>query len=223
MLNKFKAICALDPSRRRQWLYLIWQRIKTQYILKHYLFDCGEHSIVEQPLFWTPELIALGSHCHIWSGCRIEGISRYGTQHFSPHIVFGDNVGVQQNCHITAASTLFIGSNVNILCGVVITDIDHGHNVLNVNFANQPLSVSETYIGDNCFIGAGAKILAGTRLGDNCIVGANAVVRGNYPPGTMIAGIPARIIKQYDQASESWKRTHLNVAEVSTSSLEKRL
>ena len=223
MFRKLLSLWAMDPSRQRQLLYFIFQRLKTKLLLKRRLQASGQRNIIERPLFWTPEWIALGNDCHIWSGCRIEGVSKHGAQRFLPHIVFGDNVGIQQNCHITAASTLFIGSNVNVLCGVVITDIDHGHNALNVNFANQPLIVCETYIGDNCFIGAGAKILAGTRLGANCIVGANAVVRGNYPPGTMVAGIPARIIKQYDQASKSWKRIHLDVAEVSAPSLEKRL
>jgi acetyltransferase-like isoleucine patch superfamily enzyme len=208
MLSKLSNIWALDPSRRWQWLRFTVLRLKTSLLLRYRLRGCGQRNIVEHPLFWTPEFITLGNNCHLWPGCRIEGISCDGSQHFLPHIVFGDNIGIQQNCHITAASTLTIGNDVNVLCGAMITDIDHGYDDLQINFANQPLRVVETQIGDNCFIGAGAKILAGTTLGSNCIVGANAVVRGNFPPGTMIAGIPARIIKRYDQASRSWRSIH---------------
>jgi acetyltransferase-like isoleucine patch superfamily enzyme len=209
MLNKIGRVCALGPSRRMQLLRFVFLKIKMKLRIKRIMRGCGDRNIIDRPLFWTPEWITLGSNCHIWPGCRIEGISQYGSTRFNPHILIGDNVGIQQNCHITAASVLVIGDNVNILCGVVITDIDHGYNELNINYASQPISVTETHIGDNCFIGAGARILAGTRLGRNCIVGANAVVRGDFPAGTMLAGMPARIIKRYDQDSKTWKRVEM--------------
>lgn len=222
MLSKLRSIWALDPSRRRQWLRFKIQRFKTALLLKRRLRDCGQRSIIERPIFWTPEWITLGSGCHIWPGSRIEGISCYGNQRFNPHIIVGNNVGIQQNCHITAASVLIIGNDVNVLCGAVITDIDHGYEEINVNFANQPINVKETHIGDNCFIGAGARILAGTKLGANCIVGANAVVRGSFPSGTMLAGIPARIIKRYDQASKSWRHIESHGANKHSTLVEHR-
>jgi acetyltransferase-like isoleucine patch superfamily enzyme len=221
MLNKLHSIWKLDPSRRLQWLSFIFLRLKTALLTKRRLRACGPRSIVEHPLFWTPEWISLGSNCHIWPFARIEGISRYGNQLFSPHIIIGDNVGIHQNCHITAASVLVIGNNVNVLCGVVITDIDHSFVDLNVNFANQSITVKDTYIGDNCFIGAGAIILAGTKLGANCIVGANAVVRGSFPSGTMLAGIPASIVKRYDEDSKSWRPIE-NCSDSKTSPIEER-
>lgn len=203
MLNKLHKVLTLVPSRRWQWLRFSVLKLKTSLLLRYRLRGCGQGNIVEKPLFWTPEFITLGNDCHLWPGSRIEGISEEGSQ---PHIVFGDNVGIQQNCHITAASTLYLGNNVNVLCGVVITDIDHGYDDVNINYAIQPLRVNETLISENCFIGAGARILAGTKLGNGCIVGANAVVRGTFPPGVMIAGIPARIIKRFDPISASWHR-----------------
>lgn len=206
MLSKLRAVWALEPSRKKQWLRFVALRLKTSLVLKHRLRGCGIGNIIERPVFWTPEWITVGSGCHVWPSCRIEGISRHGTQTYAPHIVLGDKVGIQQSCHITAASTLIIGDNVNILCGTVVTDIDHGHDDPDVNIAEQTLHVRETRIGNNCFIGAGAKILAGTTLGSHCIVGANAVVRGHYPSGSMIAGIPGRVIKRHDAASQTWKR-----------------
>ena len=49
-------------------------------------------------------------------------------------------------------------------------------------------------IGDNVFIGAGARVLGGIRLGDNSIVGANAVVVKDVAPATTVVGIPAKPI-----------------------------
>jgi serine O-acetyltransferase len=50
-------------------------------------------------------------------------------------------------------------------------------------------------IGDNVFIGAGARVLGGITLGNNVVIGANAVVIDNVPDGATAVGIPARIIK----------------------------
>jgi len=49
-------------------------------------------------------------------------------------------------------------------------------------------------IGDNVFIGAGARILGGIRVGNNATIGANAVVVHDVPDGATVVGIPARVI-----------------------------
>jgi acetyltransferase-like isoleucine patch superfamily enzyme len=53
----------------------------------------------------------------------------------------------------------------------------------------------DVYIGDNCFIGAHAIILAGVTIGDNCIVSAASVVARDVPPGSLVAGNPARLLE----------------------------
>ena len=54
----------------------------------------------------------------------------------------------------------------------------------------------DTFIGSNCFIGARAIILAGIRVGDNSVVGAGSVVIADVPPNSIVAGNPAKIIRQ---------------------------
>lgn len=51
-------------------------------------------------------------------------------------------------------------------------------------------------IGRRCFIGGGATILPGVTIGDESIVGAGAVVTADVPPNTIVAGNPARIVRQ---------------------------
>ena len=53
-----------------------------------------------------------------------------------------------------------------------------------------------TRIGRNCFIGGRAMILPGVEIGDGCIVGAGAVVTKSVPPGCIVAGNPARILRE---------------------------
>ena len=49
-------------------------------------------------------------------------------------------------------------------------------------------------IGDDCWIGSGVIFLDGARVGDGCVVGAGAVVRGHFPPRSVIVGMPARVV-----------------------------
>ncbi len=49
-------------------------------------------------------------------------------------------------------------------------------------------------VGDDVFIGAGAKVLGAITVGDGAMIGANAVVMCNVPAGATAVGIPARIV-----------------------------
>lgn len=162
---------------------------------------------MSRPLFWTPEYIELGENVHIWPGCRIEAVDNYCNILFTPSIRIGDRTTFQQNCHLVAADVLDIGNDCTFSLDVLVTDSDHRFDLEGVNVLAQPLVVKRTRIGKNCFIGAGARIHAGTELGDHCIVGANAVVRGIFPDNCVIAGVPARIIKRRDPDTGAWKKT----------------
>lgn len=74
-----------------------------------------------------------------------------------------------------------IGKNVNIGQQVTIGGRS--------NISQLPI------IGDNVFIGAGAKILGDVIIGDNVVIGANSVVISNAPENSVLAGVPARILK----------------------------
>ena len=55
---------------------------------------------------------------------------------------------------------------------------------------------ADTYIGKNCVIGARSIILPGVRIGDSTIVAAGSVVTKDTPPNTILAGNPAKIVKE---------------------------
>lgn len=208
ILRFLRTFASLAPSRRMQWFSFQRDRLLTQLVFSRRLKACGANSIVQKPLFWTPEFIELGSRVFIWAGCRIEGIDSYGESRFNPCIHIGDRSSFQQNCHVIAADRLFIGDNCTFSVGVLLTDNDHAYETEGQNVLAQPLIVRPTRIGHNCFIGAGAKIQAGTTLGDHCVVGANAVVRGSFPDHSVIAGVPARIIKRRDPKTGKWLKTN---------------
>lgn len=108
---------------------------------------------------------------------------------------------------MTSGGELIIGSHTTLTENIMITNIDHEYRQIGVHVLNQKHIIKETIVGENCFIGFGAVIQAGTVLGKQCVVGANSVVRGRFPDFCVIVGAPARIVKRYDAESEQWRRT----------------
>lgn len=64
---------------------------------------------------------------------------------------------------------------------------------------NRPFHEDDILIGDDCWIGTNVFIKEGVVLGDDCIVAANSVVTKSFPSGSIIAGIPAKIIKTKEE------------------------
>ena len=85
---------------------------------------------------------------------------------------------------------IHIGENTLVAGGVTILSHDHCKRVNN----NQPFLI-DTHIGNNCFIAVGAIILPGVKIGNEVIVGAGAVVTKDVPSNSVVAGNPARIIR----------------------------
>lgn len=114
-------------------------------------------------------------------------------------INIGKGVGISGST-IYALSSISLGDNVIIGSGCKI--IDNDFHALEpekrINQKDADIKRCPIEIGDNCFIGMNSIILKGTTLGCNCIVGAGSVVHGSFPDNVVIAGNPAKVIKQID-------------------------
>ena len=172
-------------------------------LYKPFLGKFGLPSYIGRPVFIKNfKRIFIGKKVRIFPGARIEVIDKKSS------ITFEDNISVGQNLHITSATNLIIGKNTTIAENVFITSIEHEYQQINTHIMEQRNIVSDTIIGENCFIGYGAVIQAGTILGKQCVVGANAVVRGHFPDYCVIVGVPARIVKRYDTENNVWRKTN---------------
>jgi lipopolysaccharide O-acetyltransferase len=108
-------------------------------------------------------------------------------------LFFGRDVQLNDSCHIACAEQIEIGDFALIASRVYISD--HDHDTTNIEVHSSVIS-KPTIIGKRVWIGEGACILKGVTLGDDCIVGANAVVTRNFPAGSVIGGVPARLIRR---------------------------
>lgn len=95
---------------------------------------------------------------------------------------------------IACAKSITIGNGVFIGRNTYITDSDH-HRLMyeESEIINEPEAVN---IGDHVLIGFGAIVLKGVTIGDGAVIAAGAVVTRDVPPKCVVAGVPARIIKE---------------------------
>lgn len=113
-------------------------------------------------------------------------------------IHIGDNVSLSQNVHIAAAKLVVIGDGCLIGSDVLITDHNHSFGVdyLDILPSSRPLDVrGGTVLGKHIWLGDNVKILSGVVLGDNVVVAANSVVTKSFLGNVVIAGNPAKVIK----------------------------
>ena len=87
-------------------------------------------------------------------------------------------------------------------CGIM-HDVTIGTNSVPIQSVSYGNKFGVPVIGNDVFIGAGAKVLGGIKIGDNAVIAANSLVTTNVPPGTIAIGVPARIIRRRDVNSDS--------------------
>jgi serine acetyltransferase len=96
---------------------------------------------------------------------------------------------------VNGAGGVTIGRNVLIGPHVSIISYEHRFEDPAADIKSQPYRYARVTIEDGAWIGAGAIVLAGVTLGAGSVVAAGAVVTQSCPPGSVLAGIPARIVK----------------------------
>lgn len=174
---------------------------------------CGYKSFGQSSIMYTPlriigkQNISIGEECFINGGLRMEAVSSWGKECFSPEIVIGDRVTIGQYCHFTCARHLIVGEGVSIFPEVLITDIEHQY-VPGRALEETGLEVGSVRIGAYAVIGMGVRILGhrGIVIGENAVIGANTVVMKDVPPNTMVVGNPARPVRRYDFKEREWVR-----------------
>ncbi len=97
-----------------------------------------------------------------------------------------------------------IGNNIILAQNIVISGLNHNYQNIALPIKDQAVSTALICIEDDCWIGANAVITAGITIGKHAVVAAGSVVTKDVPPYSVVAGNPAKIIKQYNSEEKIW-------------------
>lgn len=109
-------------------------------------------------------------------------------------VVIGDYTRI--GIHNTIIGPVTIGNHVNLAQNITVTALNHNFDDANKRIDEQGVSTSQTVIDDDVWIGANAVILSGVTISTHSVVAAGAVVTKDVPPHSLVAGVPAKIIKK---------------------------
>ena len=109
-------------------------------------------------------------------------------------VIIGDHTRI--GLHNTIIGPVDIGSHVNLAQGITVSALNHNFSDTNKRIDEQGVSTNQVTIEDDVWIGANAVILPGVTIGEHCVVAAGAVVTKDVPPHSLVAGVPAKVIKK---------------------------
>jgi acetyltransferase-like isoleucine patch superfamily enzyme len=154
----------------------------------------------------------------VFFGRRLEmQIARRGRVEFGRFVWIGDRTKIRchegvveigaktvmgQECTISAYQRVRIGEQCVIADRAMFIDFDHGVVEVERPIRLQGIYKRDVVVGSNVWIGYGACILRGVSVGDNSIVGTNSVVTKDVPANSVVAGIPARVIRMREAPAE---------------------
>lgn len=109
-------------------------------------------------------------------------------------VIIGDHTRI--GLHNTIIGPVTIGSHVNLAQGITITALNHNFSDAEKRIDEQGVNTTPVVIEDDIWIGANAVILSGVTIGQHSVVAAGAIVTKDVPPHSLVAGVPAKVIKQ---------------------------
>lgn len=136
--------------------------------------------------------IVIGPHNAFTAGFMLWPID---VEYVGKRIIIGENNYFNRNLMLDACGLIEIGNYNMFGPDVYVTDSNHTFG-LGIVPSEAPMVTGRVKIGNRCWIGAKVIILKDVELGDDCVVAAGAVVTKSFPAGSVIAGVPARILKK---------------------------
>lgn len=198
----FNLICKVYPYRLSMYLKAIRDVFYTMWI-RNFIGHMGEHTNIGYPCCLQgggQKSITIGDYTSIQSHCILGCWEMYGDQRFTPSLTIGNQCSIGEYNHITICNKITIGDG--LLTGRYVYIGDNAHGSLSWEEAGIPplkrqlKSKGEVIIGNNVWIGDKVTILGDVHIGDNVIVAANAVVTKDVPDNSIVAGVPAKVVKQ---------------------------
>jgi acetyltransferase-like isoleucine patch superfamily enzyme len=118
-------------------------------------------------------------------------------------ITLGERVNIGFHSEIFSGSSVTVGRDGLFAAYTYLVGGGHEFEAMGQAVLDQPRTSKGITLGDNVWLGAGAKVLDGVRIGSDVVVGAGAVVTEDLPDGVVAAGLPARVLRRRDGGGET--------------------
>ena len=115
-------------------------------------------------------------------------------------ITIGNRTGIGARAFLAGQGGIIIGDDVITGPNVQIFSENHNFSDLTQTIKQQGVTKQTTVIGNNCWIGSSVTILAGVIIGDGCVIAAGSVVTKPVPANSVVAGVPAKVVKSRENA-----------------------
>jgi acetyltransferase-like isoleucine patch superfamily enzyme len=154
------------------------------------LAACGEGCVFEADvLVFHPENVHLGARVYIGHRTMLKG-------YYKNEMHIGDETWIGQSCFLHSAGGIHIGARVGIGPSVMVLTSTHAELGRSTPPLASPLEFAPVHIEDEVNIGIGSIILPGVRIGRGAKVGAGSLVTADVAPYAIVAGSPARFLRE---------------------------
>jgi acetyltransferase-like isoleucine patch superfamily enzyme len=166
----------------------------------------GEGAIIVPPArVDNPQFIHMGRgalvHELAWLNCQQTQPDRV------PRLAFGDKAVLLRFCKVVCTGEVTIGDGVLMGEHSFVSDTAYNHDDPTRPIVEQGFTEPRpVHIGAHVLVGFGVIILPGVTIGDHASIGAGAVVTEDVPPRGVVVGNPARLVRVFDEATETWNR-----------------
>ena len=192
----------LNAIRKVKELYY---KVISQTFYKHSFASFGKESRIIKPLkIRNAQKIMIGRKVSINDYAFLMVVD--GSEKKEGKLIIEDGTDIGHFNHIVCLDEVRIGKNVLTADHVFITDNNHTYTDLSLPISKQGVySKGSTIIGDETWIGENACIIS-AKIGRHCVIGSNSVVTSDVPDYSVVTGIPAVIVKQYNPETRKWER-----------------
>ncbi len=139
-----------------------------------------------------PHRIVIGRRCNLERDVYLKVSGGYEDK---VSIQIGDGCFIGSGCEFNSLSRIVLGTSCLVASGTRFIDHDHGTK-LGLPMKEQPEQSADILIGSDVWFGANCVVLKGVSIGSGAIVAAGSVVTRSVPPLAIVAGVPARLIRQ---------------------------
>ena len=169
---------------------------RSVFVRHAYLLRAGKNLILDDYVninALSEKGIILGDNVTLARGCNL--ICTGVIAHKGVGISIGNNTGINAGTYLAGQGGIEIGDNVIIGPDVRVFSENHLFADVDLIIKDQAVSRNKVVIGNDCWIGSAATILAGVTIGEGCVIAAGSVVTKSVEPYSVVAGVPARVMK----------------------------